>query len=371
MEYGAIDLHLRRSQIRIIDEHGAVVLDRRMDTTRAELDAGVWRARADADADGEQHRERVGGAASRGAGARGGGGRSELRGDVWRAVAEGEDGRAGCGGAGDGESARGLSARPIGCRPARGAAAAAARAAAAGAAADGADQSAAGVAAAGRAATALGTRRARAARLRAGRRCRRRSARSLAPRADDAGGDLTTARGGRRPRSTRAAAADAVTQRLMTAPGVGPILALTFQAVLDDARSGLVGMRPGQCLCRAGAARRQFGGAAAQRPHHQEPGPGDLRALLVQASWTIWRSRAVTPAPLRAGRSAGGAPGRRMAMVALARRLTRILYAMWRDGTEFAVRAARDARRRDAARDWEGGRAESRGVSADCRRGRT
>jgi transposase len=30
------------------------------------------------------------------------------------------------------------------------------------------------------------------------------------------------------------AAADATTQRLMTAPGVGPIVALTFQAVLDD-----------------------------------------------------------------------------------------------------------------------------------------
>ena len=27
MEYGAIDLHTRRSQIRIVDEEGAVVLD--------------------------------------------------------------------------------------------------------------------------------------------------------------------------------------------------------------------------------------------------------------------------------------------------------------------------------------------------------
>ena len=37
MEYGAIDLHLRRSQIRIIDEAEQVVLDRRVDTTREAL----------------------------------------------------------------------------------------------------------------------------------------------------------------------------------------------------------------------------------------------------------------------------------------------------------------------------------------------
>ena len=38
MEYGAIDLHTRRSQIRIVREDGTVVLDRRIDTTRADLD---------------------------------------------------------------------------------------------------------------------------------------------------------------------------------------------------------------------------------------------------------------------------------------------------------------------------------------------
>src|SRR4029453_12284641 len=37
MEYGAIDLHLRRSLVRILDEDESVVLDRRIDTTRDEL----------------------------------------------------------------------------------------------------------------------------------------------------------------------------------------------------------------------------------------------------------------------------------------------------------------------------------------------
>jgi hypothetical protein len=66
-----------------------------------------------------------------------------------------------------------------------------------------------------------------------------------------------------------------------------------------------------------------------------------LRALLVQASWVIWRSRRTEAAALRAWVEAVAARrSRRIAMVALARRLTRILFAMWRDGTEFRPRVA-------------------------------
>src|SRR3954470_13599323 len=39
MLYGAIDLHTRRSQIRIVDGDGAVVLERRIDTTAGAIDA--------------------------------------------------------------------------------------------------------------------------------------------------------------------------------------------------------------------------------------------------------------------------------------------------------------------------------------------
>ena len=39
MEYGAIDLHLRRSQVRIIDADEQVLFDRRMDTTREDFTA--------------------------------------------------------------------------------------------------------------------------------------------------------------------------------------------------------------------------------------------------------------------------------------------------------------------------------------------
>src|SRR5258707_1197116 len=37
MEYGAIDLHTKRSQIRIVDAAGGVVVERKIDTTRTDL----------------------------------------------------------------------------------------------------------------------------------------------------------------------------------------------------------------------------------------------------------------------------------------------------------------------------------------------
>jgi len=131
---------------------------------------------------------------------------------------------------------------------------------------------------------------------------------------------------------------DPAAQRLMTAPGVGPVLALTFQAVLDDpARFGgeaarasaFVGLVPSE----DSSAERQHKG------HITKCGPADLRALLVQSSWVIWRGRTAAGADLRTwAHTLAARRGRRIAIVALARRLTRVLYAMWRDQTAFAPR---------------------------------
>jgi hypothetical protein len=76
--------------------------------------------------------------------------------------------------------------------------------------------------------------------------------------------------------------------------------------------------------------------------HITKTGPSDLRALLVQASWTIWRGRSAAGAELRAWAHALAARrGRRIAVVALARRLSRVLFAMWRDQAEFGVKRPR------------------------------
>ena len=133
------------------------------------------------------------------------------------------------------------------------------------------------------------------------------------------------------------AAQDSVAQHLMTAPGVGPIVALTFPAVLDT---------PARFGGDAGRASAFLGlvpseNSSAERRHRgpiTKVGPGELRALLVQASWGIWRSRSPAGAALRMWAPALAARrGRRLAIVALARRLSRILYALWRDGKDFPI----------------------------------
>jgi transposase len=132
------------------------------------------------------------------------------------------------------------------------------------------------------------------------------------------------------------AAQDVVTQQLMSAPGVGPVVALTFQAVLDTptrfrdagAVTAYLGLVPSED---SSGERRRKGSIT-------KAGPRDLRALLVQASWVIWRGKRDPGVGLRAWAHAlAGRRGRRIAVVALARRLARVLFALWRDGTDFRV----------------------------------
>ena len=134
---------------------------------------------------------------------------------------------------------------------------------------------------------------------------------------------------------TTVARQDRAIARLMTAPGVGPIVATTFHAVLDSpARFGGDARRVTAFL---GLVPREY--SSGER-HHKgritKGGPTELRSLLVQASWTIWRSRTAAASRLRAWAHALAARrGRQVAVVALARRLARILVAMWRDETDF------------------------------------
>jgi transposase len=130
------------------------------------------------------------------------------------------------------------------------------------------------------------------------------------------------------------AAADPVVQRLQTVPGVGLIVALTFRAQLDAIDrfthagqvSALIGLVPRED---SSADRRHRG-------HITKAGPRELRSLLVQAAWACWRSK--HSAPLRAwAEQLAARRGRRIAVVALARRLSRILYALWRDSSQYEL----------------------------------
>ena len=133
---------------------------------------------------------------------------------------------------------------------------------------------------------------------------------------------------------THQAAADPITVRLQSVPGVGPIVALTYRATVDTVQrfpsaghvSSSLGLVP----------REDSSGDRRQRGHLTKVGSSEARAMLIQAAWSCWRSRSIRPTPLRTWTDALAARrGKRIAVVALARRLSRILYALWRDDTVF------------------------------------
>jgi len=132
----------------------------------------------------------------------------------------------------------------------------------------------------------------------------------------------------------QAATADPVARRLMTAPGVGPVTALSYRATLDRVERF---PDAGRATAYLGLVPRED--SSAERRHRgsiTKAGPGRPRALLVQASWHIWRSGRGGAVALHAWvHRLAARRGRRIALVALARRLARCLYAMWRDGRDF------------------------------------
>jgi transposase len=129
------------------------------------------------------------------------------------------------------------------------------------------------------------------------------------------------------------ASADPVVRRLQTVPGVGLITAVTFRATLDTwerfpdagAATAFLGLVP----------REDSSGTRQRKGAITKAGPGPLRALLVQAAWVVWRQRTGRAALHAWVEALAARRGKRIAVVALARRLARILYAIWRDETEY------------------------------------
>jgi transposase len=140
-------------------------------------------------------------------------------------------------------------------------------------------------------------------------------------------------------------ATDAVVQRLTTVPGIGPITASAFVAALDD-----VARFDG----RRGAARvtsylglvphEHSSGERQQRGRVLRSAHPYVQALLVEAAWRTWRSADPRTAGLRRwAHQVAGRRGTKIAVVALARRLARILFAMWRDDTAYQAIMQPDA----------------------------
>ena len=133
---------------------------------------------------------------------------------------------------------------------------------------------------------------------------------------------------------------DPVVQRLCTAPGIGPVTATAFVATLDCverfSRAHQVEAYIGLVPCEFSSGERQ------QRGGVTKTGNTRLRWLLVEAAWSILRYQNPRTETLRLwAERISLRRGRRIAVVALARRLAGILYAMWRDGTQFGRRDER------------------------------
>ena len=146
----------------------------------------------------------------------------------------------------------------------------------------------------------------------------------------------------------RIAREDAIAKRLCTAPGVGPVTATAFVATLDTADRF---RGASQVAAYLGLVPREMSSGEKQRKGRiTKAGNRRTRALLVQAAWSLLRTQSPDVAPLRnwAVRLAARR-GRRVAAVALARRLAGILYAMMRDGADFEPQRLTDASPASAA----------------------
>jgi transposase len=129
-------------------------------------------------------------------------------------------------------------------------------------------------------------------------------------------------------------ASDAIVTRLRSVPGVGVIVATTFRAFVDRHERF---RHAGQVSAAMGLVPREDSSAERRhRGHITKAGPRELRSLLIQAAWVHWRHGG--SATIRAWVDGLAARrGRRIAVVGLARRLSRILFAIWRDDTRFDV----------------------------------
>ena len=136
-------------------------------------------------------------------------------------------------------------------------------------------------------------------------------------------------------------AAHEVARHLITVPGVGPVTAAAFVATLDD----VTRFRDAhQVEAYLGLIPSEWSSSETQRRGHiTKAGNGRMRWLLVQAAWCILRrhKRPETAALRHWAERMAGRRGRAIAAVALARRLAGILFAIWRDGTDYDVTKVR------------------------------
>ena len=128
---------------------------------------------------------------------------------------------------------------------------------------------------------------------------------------------------------------DERTRRLMTVPGVGPVTAVAFVATVDRVTRF---RNAHQLESHLGLVPREWSSSETQRKGSiTKAGNTRMRWLLVEAAWCVLRRKKKPESALLRDWAERIAlrRGSHVAAVALARRLAGILYAMWRDQTEY------------------------------------
>jgi transposase len=129
------------------------------------------------------------------------------------------------------------------------------------------------------------------------------------------------------------AEADPVCQRLMSVPGVGPIVALSFKSTIEDPARFEHGQDAGAY---AGLTPRRFqSGEHDIKGHISRAGDPMLRSALYEAANNLL-SRVKRPSPLQTwGKALAANKGAKRARVAVARKLAILLHRLWQSDTSF------------------------------------
>jgi transposase len=123
-----------------------------------------------------------------------------------------------------------------------------------------------------------------------------------------------------------------LTSRLMTVPGVGPVTAVRFVAAIDKVDrfpngtfvASYLGLTPGENTT----------GFRTKRTRLTKAGAPEVRWALGQAAWSLFVQRKEDPMA-RWAKQVAARRGRPVAITALARKLSQVLFALWRDGTTY------------------------------------
>lgn len=131
------------------------------------------------------------------------------------------------------------------------------------------------------------------------------------------------------------------TRRMMTIPGVGPLVAIAFQHAIEDPHrfdpndvGAFIGLTP---------SNRSSAGKKLPATDRNRPGDPYVRSLLIQSAWTLINSRSQSDLAVW-GRKKLREIGGKKAPVAVARKLAVLMHHLWLHNEEFIAHPRRNGK---------------------------